>query len=292
MAISASSLYPSQCILGEGPLWYAGRNSCFWVDIEKGILYEYRFSDEQTITYSFEGRISMVIECTDGNLMITLDRKIFKFHPDSGQLEFYLEVDPEMETHRFNDGAADSQGRLWAGTMHLSHHPGTGILYCMETGYKPEPKLEGLAISNGIAWSPDNGHMYFIDSPTHRIDAYFFNEENGRIEFDRTAINIPPEKGAPDGMAIDSEGMLWIAQWGGFGVFRWDPKSGKLIDKIELPVPQVSSCAFVGEELDRLIITTARENMSKSQLEKYPQSGDCFIAELPVKGLPVFSCSL
>jgi sugar lactone lactonase YvrE len=93
-------------------------------------------------------------------------------------------------------------------------------------------------------------------------------------------------------MAIDSEGMLWIAQWGGFGVFRWDPKSGKLIDKIELPVPQVSSCAFVGEELDRLIITTARENMSKSQLEQYPQSGDCFIAELPVKGLPVFSCSL
>jgi sugar lactone lactonase YvrE len=292
MPISSRSFYPSQCILGEGPLWHAGRNSCFWVDIEKGILYEYRFSDGQAISYCFEGRTSMVIESAYGHLIITLNRKIFKFHPDSGQLEFLYEVDPELDTHRFNDGTADSRGRIWAGTMHLSHLPGTGTLYCLDPRCRPEPKLEGLAISNGIAWSPDNRHMFFIDSPTHRIDAYFFNEEDGKIEFDRTAIRIPPEMGAPDGMAMDSEGMLWVAQWDGFGVYHWDPQSGKLIDKIELPVPQTSSCAFVGQELDCLIITTARENMSEGELKKYPQSGDCFIAEMPVKGQPVFKCKL
>ena len=90
--------------------------------------------------------------------------------------------------------------------------------------------------------------------------------------------------GTPDGMAIDEEGMLWIAHWGGFGVYRWNPNSSELLSKIDLPVPQVSSCAFVGDELDHLLITTARENMSPEDVKKYPESGDVFIVKTGVKG--------
>ena len=96
--------------------------------------------------------------------------------------------------------------------------------------------------------------------------------------------------GSPDGVAIDEEGMLWIAQWGGFGIYRWNPEKGELISKIEVPVPQVSSCAFVGENLDHLLITTARENMKEEELIKYPQSGDAFLVKVDVKGIASNKC--
>ena len=98
--------------------------------------------------------------------------------------------------------------------------------------------------------------------------------------------------GTPDGMAIDEEGMLWIAHWGGFGVYRWNPFTGEHLDTIEVPVPNVTSCAFAGENLDQLIITTAQENLTEEQMKKYPQSGDVFLAKPGVKGVKAFKCNL
>jgi sugar lactone lactonase YvrE len=94
--------------------------------------------------------------------------------------------------------------------------------------------------------------------------------------------------GSPDGMAIDEEGMLWIAHYGGSGVYRWNPQNGEFLEKIEVPAPHVTSCAFVGENLNKLMITTAQENMSEEDLIKYPQSGDVFLAEIKVKGQSAF----
>jgi sugar lactone lactonase YvrE len=98
-------------------------------------------------------------------------------------------------------------------------------------------------------------------------------------------VNIPPETGSPDGMCIDEEGMLWIAQWNGFGVYRWNPITGKLLDKIEVPVPQVSSCAFGGNDFDELFITTAREHFTEEQKAQYPESGSVYIAKPGVRGV-------
>jgi sugar lactone lactonase YvrE len=92
-------------------------------------------------------------------------------------------------------------------------------------------------------------------------------------------------------MAVDEEGMLWIAHWGGFGVYRWNPIDGKLISKLSVPVPNVSSCAFAGENLDHLIITTARQDLTEEELKKYPQSGDLFYAKVPVKGTTMNKCA-
>ena len=132
--------------------------------------------------------------------------------------------------------------------------------------------------------------MYYIDSPTQVVQSYVFEEESGHIIFEKNAIEVPIEKGTPDGMAIDREGMLWIAHWGGFGVYRWDPRNGKLLSKIELPVPKVSSCAFVGHELDHLLITTARENMAPEEVEEYPGSGDVFIVKTETTGFMSNKC--
>ncbi|MEP6749713.1 MAG: SMP-30/gluconolactonase/LRE family protein, partial [Bacteroidota bacterium] len=153
-------------------------------------------------------------------------------------------------------------------------------------------KIGNTSISNGLTWSLDNKRLYYIDSPTQVVQSFIFEEKTGEIIFEKNVIQIPNEMGSPDGMAIDEEGMLWIAHWGGFGLYKWNPQNGEWIDKIEVPVPQVSSCAFVGENLDCLLITTARENMSEEELKKYPESGDTFLVKVNVKGIAANKCSI
>jgi sugar lactone lactonase YvrE len=132
--------------------------------------------------------------------------------------------------------------------------------------------------------------LYFIDSPTQRVDAYFFNAHTGEIMFDKTVIEIPIEIGTPDGMTIDQEGMLWIAHWGGYGVYRWDPFTGELLSKIEVPAPNVTSCRFAGKDLDQLVITTARKNLGEVELQNYPESGNVFSVTTGCKGLQQNKC--
>jgi len=278
------AIYESQCVLGESPMWHAERKSCFWVDIEQGILYEYSWLNQKIKTRKFNNRLPLAVQGKENDLIISLDGKIARFNLETEKTEWLSDVADDSEI-RCNDGACDSKGRLWIGTMHLKQHKSAGALFRVDRNLKIEKKWKETTVSNGIAWSLDNSRMYFIDSPTQKVQSFFFDEKTGDITFEKDAIIIPSDTGSPDGMAIDEEGMLWIAQWGGFGIYRWNPDNGKLLEKIEIPVPQVSSCAFVGDNLDHLIVTTARENMKDDELKKYPASGNVFLVKIGVKGI-------
>jgi len=283
-----TTLFPSQCILAEGPLWHQERNSCFWVDIERGILYEYGWSSKEVKTWSFDYRVTLVIQADNNTLILALGRSIARFDLNTEKLEWLVHLEQQLSNNRCNDGACDSEGRIWVGTMALDTEEGAASLYCVENDLSVTTKIPGVTISNGLAWALDNSVFYYIDTPTQKVQAYHFEKETGDITFNRTAIEIPKDMGSPDGMAIDEEGMLWIAHYGGAGVYRWNPDTGKLIEKIEVPVPNVTSCAFVGDRLDQLLITTASENLSEEELQKYPQSGDVFLAQTNVKGVAPF----
>jgi sugar lactone lactonase YvrE len=279
-----TTLYPSQCILAEGPLWHLERNSCLWVDIERGVLYEYNWSSQEVNTWSFDHRLTMVIQAEGNEVILALDRSIVRFNLETEQLQWLVHLEKESPNNRCNDGACDSRGRIWVGTMALDTAQGAASLYCIEKDGTVNKKIPDVTISNGLAWTADDRTFYYIDTPTRKVQAYHFDNESGEISFDRTAIEIPEDMGSPDGMAIDEEGMLWIAHYGGFGVYRWNPHSGELLQKIDVPVPNVTSCAFVGKNLEQLIITTASENLSEEVLRKYPQSGDVFLANPGTKG--------
>ncbi|HLT07623.1 MAG TPA: SMP-30/gluconolactonase/LRE family protein [Cyclobacteriaceae bacterium] len=283
------TLFPSQCILAEGPLWHKERNSCFWVDIERGILYECNINSRAINTWSFDYRVTMVIQARNNNVILALDRSLARFDLENGTLDWLVDVEKNYPNHRCNDGACDSQGRIWVGTMALNIQEGAASLYCINTDHSVSRKVTDVTISNGLAWTADDRTFYYIDTPTKKVQAYHFNAEAGDIALDRTVIEIPDNMGSPDGMAIDEEGMLWIAHYGGFGVYRWNPHTGECLEKIEVPVPNVTSCAFVGPKLDQLLITTASENLSQEQLQQYPQSGDVFLAKVKVKGQPVYT---
>ena len=288
--MKATGLYPSQCILGESPLWHAERKCCYWVDIEKGLLYEYSWLLQTTRSWKFDYKLTLAVQGKGNQLILALNAGIASFDLESERLEWLLDVEFTSSGNRCNDGACDSSGRLWIGTMHLEHKKGAGVLYCIDTNLNIYKKLEHTTISNGIVWSLDNKRLYYIDSPTQVVQSYIFEEESGEIIFEKNIVQVPVEMGTPDGMTIDEEGMLWIAHWGGFGVYRWNPHNGQLLGRITVPVPHITSCAFAGENLDHLIITTARENVKEEDLIKYPESGNIFLVKTFVKGIATNKC--
>lgn len=290
--MTASLLHSCRNILGEGPLWHAERKSCFWVDIEGFYLYEYTWKERTVKSRKMESYVTMIVQGEGDQLLLGMKGGLARYHLDSGKLDWVTDIDKDIVHHRCNDGACDSRGRVWVGTMDMKFTKESGTLYCVDENLVIKKKLDHISISNGLAWSADNTKLYYIDSPKHTVEEYHFDEATGDIRFERDAICIPENMGTPDGMAMDEEGMLWVAHWGGFGVFRWNPFNGALLGSIDLPVPNVTSCAFAGEQLDHLIITTARENLTEKELAEYPDSGGLFIARPGVKGLPVYKCRI
>lgn len=275
---------PSQCFLGEGPLWIAELGCFFWVDIENGNLHRYHLASEKLEIRHFPNRLAVVLEGQNGKLILGLDRKLVRYDWETQDMEELCEVEEDLALNRFNDGKVDPQGRIWIGTLSTLFTEGAGSLYRIGADLKPQTQLNNLTISNGMAWAADQRTFYFIDTPTKKIQEYSFAPETGEIEFRRIAIEIPEDLGFPDGMCLDREGMLWVAHYAGSGVYRWDPNTGQLLDKIELQVPHVTSCCFGGENLDMMLITTAQENLTSDDLKKYPQSGDVFLVNVEVGG--------
>lgn len=284
--MKASVLYKSNCILGEGVMWHTGRQSFFWLDIEGRKVFEYNWPDKKINHWHLPYRVSLLVQGrSDDTVLLGVQGGLTWLNPDTGKTDWLLDIEKELAFNRTNDGACDTQGRLWIGTMELTTKEGCGALYCVDTDLTLIKKLDHLTISNGITWSLNNKKMYHIDTAKATVRSYFFDEATGNISYEKIAVSVPPHMGAPDGMCMDAEGMLWIAHWGGFGVYRWDPANGMLLNKVDVPAPHVTCCAFGGKNMEQLVITTAKEGLSPQQLEEYPDSGNVFVAVPGVRGV-------
>jgi sugar lactone lactonase YvrE len=160
-----------------------------------------------------------------------------------------------------------------------------GKLYRLDADGSMHVMLRGVSTSNGIAWSLDRRTLYYIDTPLLRVDAFDYDDATGAIANRRTVITVPPGIGRPDGSTLDAEGMLWVARWEGWGVTRWNPRTGELLQSIRLPVARVTSCAFGGPGLDTLYVTTARNGLTPEQLAAQPFAGGLFQMKPGVCGL-------
>jgi sugar lactone lactonase YvrE len=276
--------YNVQNYLGEGPIWHEKRGSIFWTDIEKRQLFELNIANDQIQIKEFDSRIGTIVIDQNDNLILAMQGKIVRYDLSTGIWEILCEIETEIPNNRPNDGKVGPDGRLWQGTMDVTCANGAGSLYSIDEHFSIEKKLTSLTVANGLAWSHDYTSFYHIDSPTYQVKKYKFDIRNGDIFFENVAVTIPTELGQPDGMAIDEEGMLWVAIWGGFCVNRYNPDTGNLLETINLPAPQISSCAFGGPNLDLLFITSAQENMIADELQKYPESGNLFVRKMKVKG--------
>lgn len=288
MIIEAHLELDAKATLGEGPCWNAGRQSLYWVDIEEGKLHVYDPAKREDRAISVGQPIGAVVTRRSGGLLLALQQGFYAFDPDTETLKHLHNPEPHLPENRFNDGKCDPAGRFWAGTMAMREAPDCGSLYCLDTDLTVHKKVEAVSISNGLAWSPDERMMYYVDSPTRIVTAFDYDKASGEIANRRVVIQIPDGMGFPDGMSIDEEGMLWIALWDGAMVGRWNPANGELLGKIPLPVSRPTSCVFGGENLDELYITSARSRLDEETLAAQPLAGGVFKCRPGVRGGPAW----
>lgn len=277
--------YKAEATTGEGSIWHPERQSLFWVDIEGKRLYEFLPKEKRCNTWDFGGMVSTVVPESKNTVIVALQNEIVQLNVENGVRKTVAPINDKHGKNRCNDGKCDPSGRLWVGTMGFGAPRGAASLFCVEPNGTVTTKIDSVTISNGIVWTADKQYMYYVDTPTGQVARYKYNDVTGDISFDGIAVQIPGEYGAPDGMTIDADGNLWIAHWGGYGVYCWNPDTGKLLQKIDVPAPNVASCAFGGKNLDVLYITTARAGLSADALEKYPLSGSLFVCKPGAKGV-------
>lgn len=273
-------------LLGEGPVWLPDSKQLVWVDIEGMRIHLFTPGTGEKQAIEVKERISAIVPAEDGRLVCAMQSGLYFLKIQDEHLEQIAAPESDKPENRFNDGKCDPAGRFWAGTMPLVGSEPVGALYRLNQDGSVHRMLTGVRCSNGLAWSPDAASMYFIDTYTRRIDRFDYDVMTGSIGNRRTVAHIPPEQGLPDGMTIDAEGMLWVAFWGGSCVARFHPDTGEWLQRIELPVSQVTSCCFGGDGQEELYITSARTGLSEEQLSKEPLAGSVFRYVPGVRGLP------
>jgi sugar lactone lactonase YvrE len=270
--------------LGEGAIWNHETNTFWWVDIEGRKLNIYDPMTKSNRVIDVKERIGTVVPAKSGGAIVALENGIFHLDLESEEMKMICNPLEELDTIRFNDGKCDPAGRLWVGSMSLKFIKGAASLYTISSDGSYREVFGGVTVSNGIIWSNDHKTLYYIDTPLGNVRAWDYDLVTGDISNERVLISIPEGMGGPDGMTIDKEGKLWIAMWGGSQVSRWDPENGELIGKVEVPAPNVTSCAFGGPDLDVLYITTAGGDNQKMK-EDYPLAGSVFKVKPGVKGV-------
>ncbi|PYI57590.1 SMP-30/gluconolaconase/LRE domain protein [Paenibacillus flagellatus] len=283
----AELLFDAKAALGEGPCWDERDGLLYWVDIDGKTLHAFD-ADARKAAFArtFDRKIGAAVPRKSGGFVLAMEDGFYGYDPASDRLEALGNPAGRKPGTRFNDGKCDAAGRFWAGTMAMDGTPRQGALYCLETDGTIRTVLEDVSCSNGLDWSPDNRTMYYIDSPTKRVQAFDYDLASGSLSNPRVVVEVTEPGAVPDGMSCDAEGMIWVALWDGYGIRRWNPHTGERLLAVEVPAAQSSSCTFGGANRDRLFITSARTGIPESELAKQPFAGGLFVFEAGVCGQP------
>jgi sugar lactone lactonase YvrE len=275
------------CLLGEGPVWDAKRKLICWVDILNGEIHEFSPGNKTHHTIHVHQMIGSIALCTNGQYVAALQHGFAFVNRLTGEVNMISDPESHLPNNRFNEGKCDPAGRFWSGTMSLSEDAGAGNVYVLRDKLDHSKVIEGVSISNGLAWTKNSKLLYYIDTPTRSVVAYDFEIESGSISNKRIVISIDANEGYPDGMTIDNEDKLWIAHWDGWRVSRWDPEKGEKLAEITMPVARVTSCTFGGNNYKDLFITSASVGLSDDALQTQPLAGSLFvIRDCGYEGLP------
>jgi L-arabinonolactonase len=275
----------AKSILGEGPLWDVQDQALYWVDIKRHEIHRFDPVSGSDQRWSTPEDVGSLAVREAGGLVVAMTSGFHFFDPASGRFEAIADPEPDRPENRFNDGKPDRRGRFWAGTMHDPETTPSGALYRLDPDLRWQRMVEGVTVSNGLAWSPAGDVMYYACSSSRTVWAFDCDPDDGTIGNRRVFIDTKEMGGAPDGATVDEEGCYWLTLPAAWKVARYDPK-GRLIRAIELPVELPTCAMFGGPKLDMLYVTTSRFNRSEAQLASQPLAGGLFALDVGVRGLP------
>ncbi|XP_013186262.2 regucalcin-like [Amyelois transitella] len=288
----------------EGPTWSTTENALYFVDITGQKVHRLDgFVGNVTTRDISYGPVSLVVPVANFPklVLVSSKRSLFFLPWDSADgdksLSLLSTVDYGIPDNRINDGKVDAKGRLWFGTMGKEENGAVdqdrASLYMLdEHNYaNPEIKIRPVSLSNGLAWTPDNKYMFYIDTTTRNVDVFDFDLDSATLRNRRTLFSFKANNvsGDPDGMTIDSDENLWVACYGGGKVIKIDSRAGKLMEQHKIEASQVTSVMWGGKDLSTLYVTTSRKDLSPAQLAQEPEAGSLFAIDgTGAKGLPQY----
>lgn len=284
-------LQDAHATIGESLLWEPDEAALYWMDVKAPALYRLDPGSLAQRRWSLPADIgAFALLPGQHAALVALRTGLFTLSLADGSLDRIAAPPFDPSLHRFNEGACDTAGRFWVGTMfdplpgHADHaaEPATLSVWTQAGGLVAQPDLADL--HNGMAWSPDETLFYLSHSRTQTIFAFPYDVTSGRLGTRRVFATIPEALGLPDGAAVDEEGAYWCALHGGGRLRRYAP-DGTLLREVELPVSQPTMCAFGGSDLRTLFVSSAADGLSAAQLDCEPHAGGLFRLDPGVRGV-------
>ena len=280
--------------LGESPFWHPEQACLYWCDIPGKALNRYTPATAEHRQWTFDSEPGCCAPLPDGDLLLAMRDGLYRFNPDSGQRHRLAPPPYDPAHERFNDGRADAHGRLWVGTIFEPRTPAKAALYRWAGG-RLQRMAGDITVSNGLAFSPDGGTLYWSDTHAHRVFAFDLDGVDGTLSRQRVFAEFPVKQpgqdlagygGRPDGAAVDVEGAYWCAMYEGQRLLRFGA-DGTLLQELPLPVRCPTMPCFGGPDLRTLYVTTAREGRPAAELAAQPLAGCVLTTRVTVPGLPV-----
>lgn len=272
-------------LLGESPIWDERSRRLYWVDGRAPALHVYDSATRTSEAHVLPETVGSICLCEDGSLLAAMTSAVFRVS-SGGVVGARIAVPvPNHPDNRFNDGRCDRAGRFFVGTLNDKQRIATGVLWRLSPSGELKALVDDIIVPNSLAFSPDNRRMYQSDTYRHEIYVFDYDIATGSLSNRRLFAELPRGGGRPDGSAMDADGCLWNAEYAGGRVVRYTP-DGEIDRVIEMPVSQPTCCAFGGDNLDELYITTARQRLAPEQLDGQPLAGHLFVARPGVQGLP------
>jgi Gluconolactonase len=273
-----------QANLGECPRWDEQEQCLYWVDINAFQLHKFDPKSGKDEYLQFDEEIGCFSLRQKGGFLLAMRSGFYTVDGWNTERSFIADPEVGMEKNRFNDGRADSMGRMFAGSVYPPKDYRGASIYSLNPGGEVRKWVGDLLTANGIAFSPNFRTFYYADTPTHSIQQCDYDVESGVVSNCRLFHQFPMGNGRPDGASVDSEGCYWSALYEGGRVVRLSPK-GDILKEIAVPARCPTMVAFGGEDLRTLFITSVGARPAE-ELEQYPDSGSLFSVRVDVPGLP------
>jgi sugar lactone lactonase YvrE len=277
---------------GEGAVWSPEEQAVYWTDINRFLVHRLTWPDRQLSTWQFdEPPTALALSTERGRLLVALASQLVWWWPAQDRRAPHGFELPGHPTVRLNDGRADPLGNFWVGSMYnnVAAHggptdehraTGNGVLFRVAPDGQVTETVRGIGIANTLCWSPDRTAFYSADTMKNEIRRYRYDAKTGDISGE-TVHFAGYERGSPDGSAMDAEGHIWNARWGGGGLVRIAP-DGKVDGFYPVPTTNITTCTFGGPDLTTLFVTSARNDADPGDR----LAGSLWAMEVGVKGAP------
>lgn len=287
MTAAPACIWPAGALLGEGPFWHPSERRLYWVDIKAPAIHACDAGGGNRQTWPMPEPIGSLAPRRAGGFVAAFKSGFALVDLEPLAIRKIGNPEPTVPGNRFNDGKCDGAGRFWAGSMDDEIRAATGWLYCLAPDRSWRRWDGPYLCTNGPAFSPDGTVLYHTDSMVRTVYRFALAPD-GTLSDKRDFVRFAESDGYPDGMTVDAAGGVWVAHWDGWRVTRFRP-DGAVDRVIALPVAQVTSCAFGGDDLRTLYITSASIGLSDEARRAQPLAGGLFAVAVDAPGL---ACAL